>query len=373
MTLIMEKLSRYWQLRFVVVGAGIALIVYAVLLPDPENKSRDASIQSVAAAPLTPGVPAHAAQMLPADGGTVSVASTVPASSGKLPWMGENQEAANQLQLAAGVDGGTALPVDTSESMRGLRAAADKGDAAAQFLVGHAYEVGFGVPKDMSETSRWYALAAEPRTAGTAGNQTPIKDFVQAFDAYRKLAEQGDESAELYLGLNYDLGQDVPRNVVEASRWYRNAAAQGSGSAASNLGVMYFNGDGVPKDDVEAASWFHAAANRGCASAQYSLGRLYYNGDGVTRNDTEAAAWLQKAAVQGFAPAQKLLSLMYATGQGVAGSTAMAYMWINLASAHDEQARDSREQIERVIPSDEVAEGQRLTHEWLAQHGRFVH
>jgi TPR repeat protein len=371
MTLLMEKLSRYWQLRFVVVGAGIALIVYAVLLPDPENKSRDASIQSVAAAPLTPGS-ATVGTESPSNAGVISAASIAPAAAGKLPWMGENREAVNQLQVAAGVDGETNLPVDTSESMRSLRAAADKGDPVAQFLVGHAYEVGFGVAKDMSETSRWYALAAEPRPAGTVGDQAPIKDFAQAFDAYRKLAEQGDENAELYLGLTYDLGQDVPRNVVEASRWYRKAAAQGSGSAASNLGVIYFNGDGVPKDDVEAASWFHAAANRGCASAQYSLGRLYYSGDGVTRDDTQAAAWLQKSAVQGFAPAQKLLSLMYATGEGVAGSTPMAYMWINLASAHDEQARDSREQIGRVIPSDEVAEGQRLTHEWLAQHGRFA-
>jgi len=44
-------------------------------------------------------------------------------------------------------------------------------------------------------------------------------------------------------------------------------------------------------------------------------------------------------------------------------------MWINLASARDDQARDSRVQIEKVMSSNEIAEGQRLTHEWLAQHG----
>jgi TPR repeat protein len=366
MTLIMEKLSRYWQLRFVVVGAGIALIVYAVLLPDPENKSRDSSIQSVAAAPLTPSANHGGPQVLPmADATGPSFASASPS---KLPWLGENQAAVSQLQLAAGMNEEVVLPVDTSESTGALRIAADKGDAVAQFLLGHAYESGFGVAKDMAETSYWYGLAAEARPA-TANTEPAVKDFAQAWDAYRKLAEQGDRNAELYLGLAYDLGQDVPRNAQEAARWYRKAAAQGSGSAASNLGVIYFNGDGVPKDDVEAASWFRSAANRGCASAQYSLGRLYFMGDGVSRNPTEAANWLEKAAVQGNAGAQKLLSLMYATGQGVAGSTPKAYMWINLASARDEQARDSREQIAKVMPSDEVAEGQRLTHEWLALHG----
>jgi len=368
MTLIMEKLSRYWQLRFVVVGAGIALIVYAILLPDPENKSRDSSIQTVAAAPLMREAGAGGSEAtLPGDTSGALPASFTPASVGKTPWMGQNREAVGQLRIAAGTDEEAALPTDTSELTRGLRAAADKGDAVAQFLLGHAYQVGLGLPKDMTETSHWYALAAEARPANAT--QAAVKDFPQAFEAYRKLADQGDEKAELYLGLTYDLGQDVPRNVVEAARWYRKAAAQGSGSAASNLGVIYFNGDGVPKDSAEAASWFQSAANRGCASAQYSLGRLFYTGDGVARNEAEAATWLQKAALQGNAPAQKLLSLMYATGQGVAGSTPMAYMWINLASARDEQARNSREQIEKVMPSDEIAEGQRLTHEWLAQHG----
>ena len=366
MTFIIEKLSRYWQLRFLVVGAGIALIVYAVLLPDPGNKSRDTSIQSVAAAPLSTA---------PASGGATATAvstagggSTVTgasASTVSLPWLGENQDAANQLRLSSGLDDVANLPADTSESTRNLRAAADKGDAVAEFLLGHAYQLGLGVQKDMSETVRWYSMAAQSRSGDAA-------DFAQAFEAYRKLAEQGDESAELYLGLAYDLGQDVPRNVAEAARWYRKAAAQGSGSAANNLGVIYFNGDGVPKDDAEAATWFRAGANRGCGSAQNNLGRLYFAGDGVNRNPGEAAAWLERAGAQGNASAQKLLSLLYATGQGVSGSTPMAYMWINLASARDEQARDSRVQIEKVMSTSEIAEGQRLTHEWLTQHGRVV-
>lgn len=367
MTLIMEKLSRYWQLRFVVVGLGIALIVYAVLLPDPENKSGDSSIQSVAAAPLTRAD--ASSNSSPVLSGVTEAAYPL-VTSGSTPWMGENREAVSQLRLAAEGDRDSSLPVDTAESARGLREKAEANDAVAQFLLGHAYEVGQGVPKDMSETARWYALAAETRPSGAAPQQ-PVKDFAQAFEAYRKLAEEGDAKAELYLGVAYDLGQDVPRNVATAARWYRKAAAQGSGSAAGNLGVIYFNGDGVPKDDVEAAEWFRAGANRGSASAEYCLGRLYYAGDGVKRDEAQAAAWLQRAAVQGNAPAQKLLSLMYATAQGVGGSTPMAYMWINLASARDNDARAAREHIEKVMPSEEVAEGQRLTHEWLAQHGRL--
>ena len=101
MTLILEKLSRYWQLRFVVVGVGIALIVYAILLPDPENKSRDASIQSVAAAPLRPMAEASLSEAGPkSNEGRDLRAFSSSASMEKKQWTGENREAVSQLRAA---------------------------------------------------------------------------------------------------------------------------------------------------------------------------------------------------------------------------------------------------------------------------------
>jgi TPR repeat protein len=63
---------------------------------------------------------------------------------------------------------------------------------------------------------------------------------------------------------------------------------------------------------------------------------------------------------------------MYATGRGVAGNTAEAYMWINLASGTEDQARISRNLIERVMPQNEIAEGQKLTHDWISQHPQLL-
>jgi TPR repeat protein len=292
----------------------------------------------------------------------------------KTPWFGVNHEAADLLTFTANAYQEGNLPRDFSGSIRELRKSAAQGNAAAEFLLGHAYQLGLGVPKDMTETARWYARAAEVPGigSGNTNSQAGPRDFPQAFDAYRKAAEQGDAGAQLYLGLAYDLGRDVSRNSMKAAGWYRKAAAQGSSSAATNLGVLYYNGDGTPKDSAEAAVWFSSAAARGSASAQYSLGRLYYQGDGVSQDYAKAAVWLEKAAVQGGAPAQVLLSVMYATGHGVQGSTPRAYMWINLASATEERAKTSREQIEKVVSPEEIAEGQKLTHDWLAQHARSM-
>ena len=44
-----------------------------------------------------------------------------------------------------------------------LRAAAEQGDAEAQFNLGVRYRDGTGVPQDDAEAVRWYRLAAEQR------------------------------------------------------------------------------------------------------------------------------------------------------------------------------------------------------------------
>ena len=46
----------------------------------------------------------------------------------------------------------------------------------------------------------------------------------------------------------------------EAVKWYRLAAAQGNEFAQINLGVMYTNGRGVRQDFVRAYMWFTLAA-----------------------------------------------------------------------------------------------------------------
>ncbi len=40
----------------------------------------------------------------------------------------------------------------------------------------------------------------------------------------------------------YDKGQGVPQDYAEAVRWYRKVAEQGNASAQFNLGVMYDSG-----------------------------------------------------------------------------------------------------------------------------------
>ena len=91
------------------------------------------------------------------------------------------------------------------------------------------------------------------------------------FDEIKALAEQGNEYAQLYLGLMYDNGDGVPENDAEAVKWYRKAAEQGHANAQSNLGFMYANGDGVPENFVHAYVWWSMAKTQGDEDAKGNL------------------------------------------------------------------------------------------------------
>jgi len=60
---------------------------------------------------------------------------------------------------------------------------------------------------------------------------------------------------------------------------------------------------------------------------------------------------------------------MYDKGQGVPQDYVQAHMWLNLAAAQgQEQAPTLRDILAKHMTHEQIAEAQRLTREWLAQH-----
>lgn len=90
----------------------------------------------------------------------------------------------------------------------------------------------------------------------------------------RKMAEQGDSSAQCNLGNLYADGQTVPQNYQEALKWFRLSAAQGYSEAQANLGALYHGGFGVPEDYVQAMMWFMIAKASGTSLADQNIQQL---------------------------------------------------------------------------------------------------
>ena len=146
-------------------------------------------------------------------------------------------------------------------------------------LVGCANQM--AVPASVSKMeTRSYEVAVQ------AYNE---RRYDKALDIWLDLADSGDAAALNALGMMYQSGKGVGRDVGAAARLYKKAAIAGLPAAQNNLAVMYEGGEGVPQDLVKAVDLYRRAAAQGHVWAQYNLGRLHVSGAGVEKDEMLAS------------------------------------------------------------------------------------
>ena len=201
-------------------------------------------------------------------------------------------------------------------------------------------------------------------------------DYRTALKILRPLALQGNIVAQHNLGIMYENGLGVPQDFAEAVKLYRLVAERGIQSAQFNLGNMYRRGLGVPQDFAEAAKWYRLAADQGDAYAQSNLGLMYKNGQGVIMDYAETVRLFRLSANQGNPAGQFNLAIMFARGDGGPKDIVQAHMWLSLAvkgyGTSNTKGRDEAMDILNIITKymdvAQIAEAERLVHEWLAAH-----
>ena len=210
---------------------------------------------------------------------------------------------------------------------------------------------------DTSTTTATNVIDSEKALKILAGYPDRLKAIVG--DAYktekdlRAKAESGDVAAQYELGARF--WQEG--KFTEAYEWYKKAADNGSVRGAHALGVMYVFGQGVAIDYAEAMKWFTTAAQQGDVDSQYSLGVRYAKGDHVQQNFTEAVKWFSMAANQGQADAQVSLGRRYANGEGVPKDVVEAYKWFTIAADQKHWAANGvRDDLEKKMTPEQIAE-----------------
>ena len=129
-----------------------------------------------------------------------------------------------------------------------------------------------------------------------------------SFEQVRQLAEKGDPAAENVVGLRYFLGdpkESIKQDEKEAARWFTAAAENGSVAAQSKLGFLYDSGrHGLPKDLNKAYLWTVIACGQPGEEVKDPAVFLSRNLALVLRNqmtkdqataiDRQAQQWLQQ-------------------------------------------------------------------------------
>ncbi|WP_342642309.1 tetratricopeptide repeat protein [Rhodoligotrophos ferricapiens] len=185
---------------------------------------------------------------------------------------------------------------------------ASRGNDVAQCALGIAYETGNGVKRDLR----------------------------RAAELYQQSAKSGNVDAQYRLGRLLEVGDErLPADPAFAVSMYQTAARYGQIEAQYRLGYALQHGIGIEKDAGQAVIWYRRAAEHGLAEAQNSLALMYLTGNGVPRNYDEAAKLFKQAADQGYDWAQNNLAGLYELGWGVTANLDEAKRLYAAAAAKD--------------------------------------
>lgn len=260
-------------------------------------------------------------------------------------------------------------PAEAPDLMR----KAEGGDAPAQYMLGRAHKLGYGVGRNDAEAVKWirkaagqnFALAEMELANMYFQGEGVAKDIAEGMKWLRRAADHGDSMAQFTLGYSLEL----QGNATEAASLYRKAAEQGLLMAQTAIGFLYENGKGVRQDFKEAVNWYRKAAEQGYSNAQSNLGSMYYEGKGVKKDVAEAASWYRKSAEGGWIIGQLNLANLYVAGEGVPKDYVSAYMWHSLAaSSGDATGKQMLDAIAGKMKSEEIGEAKRRVQEWSKSH-----
>ena len=148
----------------------------------------------------------------------------------------------------------------TDEGVSLIRKSANQNQPAAQYRLAKLYEIGEGVSQD-SEMARQLT-----ERAARNGNRIAMHD----------------------LALYYAEGRGgVEADLPTAAKWFEKAAERGVVDSQFNLGVLFESGQGMPKNVTDAFVWYSIAASQG---DQFAKTRVEVLKETLDQNDLVAAA-----------------------------------------------------------------------------------
>jgi TPR repeat protein len=145
--------------------------------------------------------------------------------------------------------------------------------------------------------------AAQPAAAQSG---TAPAGYTETLRWYHARAEAGDPRAQFLLGVKYETGTDVSRDLAKARELYIRAARQGHADAQFRAGTLAQDAAASDEDLKVARDWYQAAAIQGHVPAQYNLAVLLANAAHEEDGFIEAASWSIRAAAGGLPQAEAL-------------------------------------------------------------------
>ena len=240
---------------------------------------------------------------------------------------------------------------DVDQALKYLTKAAEGGVLKAQKHLAGNYLRGDIVNKDVKKAISLYEMAAQQNDIEvfiTLGDLYEKQgEYKQSYQNFLKAANQKDPYATFRLALHFAYSYnshysggasraDSLRNTQKGLRLLHKADSLGNVNAPWYIGLFYQNGFGVYKDIGKAIEYWKKAAEKGASFASRDLADIYYEGKLVAKNDDLAFKYAKEAAENTkwgpMTSSMRLLSACYRAGVGTRRDDAKAKYWLEQAA-----------------------------------------
>ena len=161
--------------------------------------------------------------------------------------------------------------VDFAKVAECFTEAANRGHIQAQYNLGLFYLGGTGVDRDITRGIEWITKSAMQGDDNAQyvlgmlylrGDNSDNDEAGAILQVIVDAAGQGNTQAKFVLGLAFLMGSDklgTERDATAAFEWFRKSAEQGNAHTQRIIGMCYEKGVGVVKDIDEANKWYAKA------------------------------------------------------------------------------------------------------------------
>jgi hypothetical protein len=197
------------------------------------------------------------------------------------------------------------------------------GEPRACFYLGHRYDIGFGVPRDLNRAAELYGQACEGGRLLACHNLavmfhdgvTISADLAKAAALYRSACDKGAMVSCNNLGIMYDRGEGGAKDTSKATQLFARACKGKMSLACTNLGISHLSAG--TKGLRKAALRFEEGCTRGDPGGCNHVGQMYRDGHGVERDAARSVKFFERACEGRYSWGCFNLAWLHLTGTGV--------------------------------------------------------